>query len=58
MRVMQAHKKCATKIKERNKEIFNGRKEFILVLHKTIVMHLDELRETVLDTMMVLYVFI
>ena len=48
---MQAHKKCAITKKERNKEkttqqkIFNGKKEDILVLRKTVVTHLDEHKE-------------
>ena len=43
MGVMQAHKRCMMKTKKSDTCV-NGKKEFILMLHKTVVMHLDELR--------------
>ena len=54
VRLTQIHEKCAMKIKERKNDVqvknFNGRKEFILVLPKTVVMHLDEIQVNYVHT--------
>ena len=43
--VTQAHKKCVMKIKKNNVHIKDFLNLVILVLHKTVVTHLDELQD-------------